>query len=75
MAKELALISRVERTDAKTDQSTLHSVRDRLAEAGYPMSSEVDFPEMARVRTDYTSCVDALAEHLGKPSAPLLPKS
>ena len=34
-----------------------------------------EFPEMALIRTDYTSCVDALAEHLGKPSAPLLPKS
>ena len=75
MAKELALISRVERTDAKTDPSTLHAVRDRLAEAGYPVSSAADFAQMALIRTDYTSCVDALAEHLGKPSAPLLPKS
>jgi len=74
MAKELALISRVKRTDAKTDGSTLRLVADRLAEAGYPVRSDADFGEMANARTDYASCVDALAEHLGKPSAPLLPK-
>lgn len=75
MAKELALISRVERRDEKTDDNVLRTIADRLKAAGYPVRSETDFREMARQRTDYTSCVDALAEHLGKPSAPLLPKS
>lgn len=75
MAKELALISRVKRTDAKTDGSALRLVADRLARAGYSVRSDTDFREMANIRTDYTSCIDALAEHLGKPSAPLLPKS
>ena len=73
MAKELALISRVERTDAKTDESALRLVANRLAAAGYRTNDKPDFAEMARRRTDYASCVDALAEHLGKPSAPLLP--
>ena len=75
MAKELALISRVERRDEKTDDNVLRTIADRLKAAGYPVRSETDFREMARQRTDYTSCVDALSEHLGKPSAPLLPKS
>jgi hypothetical protein len=75
MAKELALISRVERRDEKTDDNVLRTIADRLKAAGYPVRSGTDFREMARQRTDYTSCVDALAEHLGKPSAPLLPKS
>lgn len=74
MAKELALISRVQRTDAKTDESSLRLVARRLADAGYPVSEGADFGEMTVIRTDYTSCVDALANHLGKPSAPLLPK-
>jgi len=75
MAKELALISHLERSDAKTDQSALHRVAERLAAAGYPRNGHPDFGEMARKRTDYTSCVDAIAEHLGKPTAPLLPNA
>jgi len=75
MAKELALISRVRRTDAKTDESALRLVAARLAEAGYSMSADANFGEVAHIRTDYASCTDALAEHLGKPSAPLLPNS
>ena len=74
MAKELALISRVERKDEKTEASTLRSVANRLADAGYAVRDDADFNEMANKRTDYTSCVSALAEHLGKPPAPLLPK-
>jgi hypothetical protein len=74
MAKELALISRVERSDEKTDESTLRLVAKRLAAAGYPKAAKPGFSEMARKRTDYISCVNALAEHLGKPAAPLLPK-
>jgi hypothetical protein len=75
MAKELALISRVQRSDAKTDESVLHDVAGRLATAGYPMNDKPDFGEIALRRTDYTSCVDAIAEHLGKPTATLVRKS
>ena len=74
MAKELSLISRVDRLDSRTDESALRLVAERLAEAGYPMNRQPDFREMARARTDYSSCVAALAEHLGKLSASLLPK-
>jgi hypothetical protein len=74
MAKELALISRVERRDAKTDQNMLRTVAQRLAASGYAVSGQADFADMARRRTDYTSFVDGLAEHLGKPATPLIPR-
>jgi hypothetical protein len=74
MAKELALISGVERIAEKTDSGVLRTVAKRLVEVGYRVRSEPDYGDMARQRTDYSSCVDALARHLGKPSAPLLPK-
>ena len=73
MAKELALISSVERAAEKTDQSLLRTVARRLAESGYKIRGDADYADMARQRTDYSSCVDAIAAHLGKPTAPLIP--
>jgi hypothetical protein len=75
MAKELALISHVNRTDAKTDLSILRTVADELRENGYPIRAAVNYGEMARKRTDYMNCIDALAEHLGKPTTPLIRKN
>jgi hypothetical protein len=75
MARELALISRVERLDERTDPDALRTVAARLAESGYRVRPDADFKEIARQRTDYTTCVDALAQHLGKPTAPLLPSA
>ncbi|HZU51419.1 MAG TPA: hypothetical protein VE968_06035 [Sphingomicrobium sp.] len=75
MAKELALISGVERVAEKTDQNALRSVAKRLADSGYKLRGAPDYADMARQRTDYSSCVDAIARHLGKPSAPLMPSA
>jgi len=74
MAKDLALISGVKRTDAKTDENGLRTVAKRLAASGYPMRERPDFHEMALQRTQYTSCVDALAGHLGKLPTLLVPR-
>lgn len=75
MAKELSLISGIERNSAKTDQNNLRTVADRLTARGYPIRSDADFGEMARRRDQYTTCVDALAKHIGRPNAPLVPKA
>ena len=72
MAKELALVAGVKRIAEKTDQNALRTVGKRLAESGYKIRSAVDYADMARQRTDYASCVDAIAAHLGKPTAPLV---
>jgi hypothetical protein len=74
MAKELSLISGVDRLDEKTDRNNLRTIADRLAACGYKIRSDIDFGEMARQRDQYTTCVDALATHIGKPNAPLLRK-
>lgn len=74
MAKELALISGVDRLAERTDPGAFRTIAKRLADSGYKVRSNPDFGEMARQRTDYTSCVDALAKHLGKANTPLIPK-
>jgi hypothetical protein len=73
MAKELALISRVGKLDRRTDENALISAANRLAESGYKLRADPDFRAMALQRSGYTTCVDAIAEHLGKPEAPLIP--
>jgi len=45
---------------------------ERLAGAGYAIRGDADFQAMAGQRSVYRSCVDALAEHLGKPAAVLV---
>jgi hypothetical protein len=74
MAKELSLISNVERLDEKTDRNTLRTVAERLSASGYKIRPNPDFGEMAARRDEYTTSVDALARHIGKPSAPLVRK-
>jgi len=73
MAKELALVAGVERMAEKTDPNLLRNVAARLAQSGYKVRPAPDYGEMASQRTDYANCVDAIARHLGKPSAPLIP--
>lgn len=72
MAKELAMMSRVERVAERTDENLLRTLATRLRESGYPIRANVDFGDLARQRAEYTSCVSAIAEHLGKPSAVLI---
>ena len=73
MATELALITGVERAAERTDQNALRTVARRLAACGYKIRSAPDYADMARLRTDYSSCVDAIARHIGKPASPLIP--
>jgi hypothetical protein len=73
MAKELALISRVGRVDRRTDENALRTAAKRLAESGFKLRPDPDFRAMVHQRAEYSSCVDALAEHLGKPESPLIP--
>ena len=54
------------------DEGELREAADRIARSGYPVRDEPDFALMAQRRAEYMSCVDALAEHLGKPSAVLV---
>jgi hypothetical protein len=72
MARELALVIGLPPKSVSPDEKLLRDVASRLTEAGYAVRRQPDFEEMARRRADYASCVDALADHLGEPSAVLL---
>jgi hypothetical protein len=75
MAKELALIAGLTPTEATTHEPELGQLAQRLATSGYSLHAKPSFLAMARQRADYMSCIDALAEHLGKPTAVLVRQS
>jgi hypothetical protein len=72
MALELAVLIGVDRADPKTERRELQMIAERLAASGYAVRPNPDLDAILRQRNEYMSCVDALAEHLGKPSNRLL---
>jgi hypothetical protein len=72
MAADIAAAVRLERKPPTADEMTLAQAARRLAESGYRLRANPDFARMAELRADYQGCVDAIAEHLGKPSAILI---
>jgi hypothetical protein len=75
MAKELALIARLTPTEHKTDETELQQLAMRLQTSGYPLRSGYNLTAMASQRAAHMSCVDAIAEHLGRASTKLLRQS
>lgn len=72
MARDLAYVIGLEPKDEVTSEAELDQLAKRLAHCGYRMRPRVDLAAMASRRARYQSCVDALADHLGKPTAVLL---
>jgi hypothetical protein len=72
MASELAASIRLRPIAIPADEAELRQAAAHLEALGYPAQRHADFAAAARCRADYCSCVDALAEHLGKPTAVLL---
>ena len=72
MARELSGVVNLKPLEVATDESELRQAAERLDSAGYPLRGDADFSAMAQLRTAYRSCVEALAQHLGKPSTPLV---
>jgi hypothetical protein len=72
MARELASVINLHPKDVPPDVPQLTQTVEQLRGSGYPIRAEPDFGVIAEQRTDYCSCVDALAEHLGKPSTTLV---
>jgi hypothetical protein len=75
MARELALMINVTPVKASTAPAELQQLSNRLAESGYKIRSGPNFEAMAEQRGEHMSCVDALAEHLGKPTTVLVRQS
>ena len=72
MASELAAVVGLHPAPSSGDEPELRQAADRLRESGYALRAEIDFAAMATQRSHHQGCVDALAEHLGKPRATLV---
>ena len=72
MARELALIIGLEPQAATANDTELAQLASRLASSGYPLRANPDLRAMAAQRADHMVCVNALAEHLGRPSPVLI---
>jgi len=72
MADEIATLAGLERKPGTADEPELAQAARRLADCGYRLRDKPDFAEMAKIRAGYQGCVDAIAEHLGKPPAVLM---
>ena len=72
MARELAMVVGLKPKKAAPDESELRQAAEQLRGAGYTLREDTNFSIVAEQRCIYRSCVDALAEHLGKPSAVLV---
>ena len=75
MARELARQVNVEPKPVHTEAIELEQVEKRLAGSGYPIRQSRNLDTMAAQRSDHMSCVNALAEHLGRPTAVLMRQS
>jgi hypothetical protein len=72
MARELAAVIGLKTIERAPDETELRQTAERLAQSGYAIRADPDFAAMASRRCNYQNCVDALAEHLGKPTAVLI---
>lgn len=75
MGGELARLAGVKPKEVTVDEAELKQAAKRLATSGYPIRAMPDYPAMSTQRTQYRAYVDALADHLGKPSAVLIRQS
>jgi len=75
MAKELTLVIGLEPVAPSTAGPELDQLADRLKTSGYVLRAKPNYLAIAKQRADYLSCVNALAEHLGRPTAVLIRQS
>jgi hypothetical protein len=72
MARELAMSARVKPQETKPDEAILVQAQEQLAAAGYRLRPDPDTATIAGYRAEYRACIQALAEHLGKPTGELV---
>lgn len=75
MARELALMISVKPIEAVTLTIELEQLAGRLANSGYRLRSAPKLEAMAQQRSEHMTCVNALAQHLGKPTTILVRQS
>jgi hypothetical protein len=72
MARELAETVGLKALETSQDESELAQLATRLATSGYVLRADPNLRAMASQRAEHMSCVNALAEHLGRPTAVLI---
>jgi hypothetical protein len=72
MARELAEVIGLRPCEVTDDKPELIQAAERLSGSGYSVYRDVDFGSLSARRAEYRSCVEALAKHLGKPTAVLV---
>jgi len=71
MARELAGVINLKPREVSPDEPELRQAAEQLRSNGYAIRS-CDFAIISQQRIEYRSCVEALADHLGKPTAMLV---
>ena len=72
MAEELARFAGLKPKPEACSVSVLQEIADKLGRAGYRLKEGIDYQATADTRARLQACVNAMAEHLGKPTAVLL---
>jgi signal transduction histidine kinase len=72
MARELAAVISLHPSEVEGDEPEVVQAVEQIREAGYPIRADADLRRVAEQRSVYWSCVKALADHLGKPTAVLV---
>jgi hypothetical protein len=72
MARDLAATISLDPVEAKTDQGEILQAVQRLADSGYAMRDIANPQTVSDQRATHMSCVNALADHLGKPTTVLV---
>ncbi|NUQ19100.1 MAG: hypothetical protein HOP95_11755 [Sphingomonas sp.] len=72
MARELAWVIGLAPTEVTPDEPRLRQAIERLEASGYAIRETTRLDAIAGQRAEYLSCVNALAQHLGKPTAVLV---
>jgi hypothetical protein len=72
MARELAGVIGLKSVETAPDEGQLAQAVERLQGSGYAIRDGTDLATIAGQRADYLSCVNALAQHLGKPTTVLV---
>lgn len=74
LAKQLAELAGLKPKPVTNKEAQLHEALTRLRGCGYKLRDKPDFELMEKQRREYHACVKAMADHLGKPTAVLIPK-
>jgi hypothetical protein len=72
MARDLSGTAGIKPVEASADEAELKQAANRLTSSGYPARADIGFGAMATQRSQYCAYINALAAHLGKPSAVLV---